>query len=123
MCKMLLEEKTGAPPPARRRTCGPCLWLPVLLAFCLATGTARAQNGGSVFGTVGDSTGAVLPGANATLTDPEHGFTRTVTSNSTGGFLFPDVPIGTGTYMRVAVFDHAQIYHTRHVRPIRIEMR
>jgi len=35
---------------------------------------------------------------------------------------FPDVPIGTGTYMRVAVFDHAQIYHTRHVRPIRIEM-
>jgi hypothetical protein len=97
MCKMLLEEKTGAPPPARRRTCGPCLWLPVLLAFCLATGTARAQNGGSVFGTVGDSTGAVLPGANATLTDPEHGFTRTVTSNSTGGFLFPDVPIGTYT--------------------------
>jgi hypothetical protein len=34
----------------------------------------------------------------------------------------PDVPIGTGTYMRVAVFDYAQIYHTRHIRPIRIEM-
>ena len=35
----------------------------------------------------------------------------------------PDVPISTGTYMRVAVFDHAQIYHTRHIRPIRIELR
>jgi hypothetical protein len=34
----------------------------------------------------------------------------------------PDVPLGTGTYMRVSVFDHAQIYHTRHIRPIRIEM-
>jgi cytochrome b subunit of formate dehydrogenase len=34
----------------------------------------------------------------------------------------PDVPIATGTYMRVAVFDHAQIYHTRHVRPIRLEL-
>lgn len=32
----------------------------------------------------------------------------------------PDVPIGTGTFMRVAVFDHSQIYHTRHMRPIRI---
>jgi cytochrome b subunit of formate dehydrogenase len=34
----------------------------------------------------------------------------------------PDVPIGTGTFMRVSVFDHAQIYHTRHIRPIRIEL-
>jgi cytochrome b subunit of formate dehydrogenase len=34
----------------------------------------------------------------------------------------PDVPIATGTFMRVAVFDHAQIYHTRHIRPIRLEL-
>jgi hypothetical protein len=34
----------------------------------------------------------------------------------------PDVPISSGTYMRVAVFDHAQIYHTRHIRPIRLEL-
>ena len=33
-----------------------------------------------------------------------------------------DVPIITGTSMRVAAFDHAQIRHTRHVRPIRIEV-
>ncbi|MGA1983343.1 MAG: carboxypeptidase regulatory-like domain-containing protein [Acidobacteriaceae bacterium] len=99
MCKLLLEQKTGTPPPARRRTCGrrPRLCLYLLLAFGLAAATARAQNGGSVFGTIGDSTGAVLPGATATLTDPEHGFTRKVTSNSSGAYLLPDIPIGTYT--------------------------
>jgi hypothetical protein len=33
-----------------------------------------------------------------------------------------DVPIETGTSMRVAAFDHSQIRHTRHVRPIRLEV-
>jgi Ethylbenzene dehydrogenase/Prokaryotic cytochrome b561 len=33
-----------------------------------------------------------------------------------------DVPIRSGVYMRVAAFDHSQIRHTRHVRPIRIEV-
>jgi Ethylbenzene dehydrogenase len=32
----------------------------------------------------------------------------------------PDVSISSGTYMRVSVFDHTQIYHTRHIRPIRL---
>jgi hypothetical protein len=32
------------------------------------------------------------------------------------------VAIGTGTYLRVAAFDHAQVRHTRHVRPIRLEV-
>jgi hypothetical protein len=31
-----------------------------------------------------------------------------------------DVPIKTGVFMRVAAFDHSQIRHTRHVRPIRL---
>jgi hypothetical protein len=33
-----------------------------------------------------------------------------------------DVPIKSGVHMRVAAFDHSQIRHTRHVRPIRIEV-
>ena len=33
-----------------------------------------------------------------------------------------DVPIRSGTFMRVAAFDHNQIRHTRHVRPIRLEV-
>ena len=34
----------------------------------------------------------------------------------------PDVPIGSNTRMWVAVFDHAQTYHTRHIRPLRLEL-
>jgi hypothetical protein len=33
-----------------------------------------------------------------------------------------DVAIRTGTSMRVSAFDHTQIRHTRHVRPIRLEV-
>jgi Ethylbenzene dehydrogenase/Prokaryotic cytochrome b561 len=33
-----------------------------------------------------------------------------------------DVPIRTGIFMRVAAFDHSQIRHTRHVRPLRLEV-
>jgi hypothetical protein len=33
-----------------------------------------------------------------------------------------DVPIKSGVFMRVAAFDHSQIRHTRHVRPIRVEV-
>jgi hypothetical protein len=33
-----------------------------------------------------------------------------------------DVPLKSGVFMRVAAFDHSQIRHTRHVRPIRIEV-
>jgi cytochrome b subunit of formate dehydrogenase len=33
-----------------------------------------------------------------------------------------DVPITTGTYLRVAAFDHSQSRHTRSVRPIRLEV-
>jgi hypothetical protein len=33
-----------------------------------------------------------------------------------------DKPITTGTFMRLAAFDHAQTRHTRHVRPIRLEV-
>jgi cytochrome b subunit of formate dehydrogenase len=33
-----------------------------------------------------------------------------------------DISIVTGSYMRVAVFDHTQSRHTRHIRPIRLEV-
>jgi hypothetical protein len=33
-----------------------------------------------------------------------------------------DVPLQTGVFMRVAAFDHSQIRHTRHIRPIRLEV-
>ena len=33
-----------------------------------------------------------------------------------------DTAIGTGVFMRVGAFDHSQIRHTRHTRPIRLEV-
>jgi len=33
-----------------------------------------------------------------------------------------DIPVRSGIFMRVAAFDHSQIRHTRHVRPIRLEV-
>jgi len=33
-----------------------------------------------------------------------------------------DALLATGTYMRVSVFDHTQSRHTRHIRPIRLEV-
>jgi len=72
------------------------IWIWVLV-FCLGGGIAHAQNSGSVFGTVADSSGALVAAASATLTDSQHGFTRTVTSNGSGEYLFTDVPIGTYT--------------------------
>ncbi len=33
-----------------------------------------------------------------------------------------DAPIATGTYLRVAVFDHSQTRHTRHIRPIHLKV-
>ena len=33
-----------------------------------------------------------------------------------------DVPIESGVFMRVAAFDHTQVRHTRHVRPVKLEV-
>jgi hypothetical protein len=32
------------------------------------------------------------------------------------------IPIGTSTFLRVAAFDHSQIRHTRHTKPIRLQL-
>jgi hypothetical protein len=71
--------------------------LAVLLGLGLfaCTGQAAAQNTGSVFGSVVDKTGAVVPGAEVTIADTEHGVTRTVKSNGSGEYLIPSLPIGT----------------------------
>ena len=50
---------------------------------------------GSIYGTVTDATGAVVPGANVTVTDVAKGTTVTVQSNGSGDFtvdhLIPDI--------------------------------
>lgn len=49
----------------------------------------------SITGTVTDSSGAVVPGAVVTLSDPAQGVTRHTTTNSSGSFLVSAIPAGT----------------------------
>ncbi len=71
-----------------------CAFL-VLSLLCLAP-AARAQFiTGSLSGTVRDTTGAVVPKANVTLTNEATNDARTTVSNGDGYFSFAAVPAGT----------------------------
>src|SRR5712691_2785538 len=55
-----------------------------------------AQNiSATIRGTVTDSTGAVVPGANVTVKSEGTGFTRSTLTNAAGIYSFPELPLGT----------------------------
>ncbi len=67
--------------------------LPLLiLFFSVLAAQAQGGNAGAVRGTVTDPTGAVIPNATVHLTNEVSGLDRTVTTDATGKFDFPDVP-------------------------------
>src|SRR3989442_2038979 len=70
--------------------------LMVLLA-ALAAPTLAQRITATIRGTVTDSTGAVVPGANVTAKSEETGFTRSTATNSAGVYSFPELPLGTYT--------------------------
>ena len=63
-----------------------------LFILIAASLSLHAQNAGSIHGTVTDPSGAVVPNATVHLTNAVSGFSRTTTSDATGGFNFPNVP-------------------------------
>jgi hypothetical protein len=56
--------------------------------------TIWAQDTATVVGTVADSTGAVIPGAKISVTNPDRGFVRNLVSNTAGEYLAGRIPIG-----------------------------
>ncbi len=63
------------------------------VVLALAAGTASGQStSGSLSGTVTDTTGAAIPGATVTITNPVSGYARTQTANSAGQFQFSNLP-------------------------------
>ncbi len=65
----------------------------LLLALCVLP--AQAQYRASLQGTVADSTGALIPGAQLTLTDQETNHAITTTSDAAGNFSFSQLPPST----------------------------
>jgi len=69
----------------------------ILLATALAmflSLSAWAQDTATIVGDVTDASGAVIPGAKVTVSNPEKGFTREFVSNSAGGYAAERIPIG-----------------------------
>ncbi len=65
-----------------------------LLIVLLTVTGAWAQATAQLGGTVKDSSGGVLPGADVTATQTDTGFKRIVVTGSDGSFVFPGIPIG-----------------------------
>lgn len=72
------------------------IWVGVLVLLLLGCGTAWAQavSGSQVSGTVRDSSGGVLPGAEVTVTKTDTGTTRTVYTEADGSYTMPNLPVG-----------------------------
>ena len=87
-----IQEKRS---PVRRLITGAVLTLTVLLCPVMGTRQANAQAVyGSIFGTVTDKSGSVVPNATITVTDDSKGTTATTVTNATGAYriqhLIPD---------------------------------
>ena len=65
------------------------------LCFLLIAGIASAQvDQGTITGTVTDNTGAIVPGAQVTLTATDTGLTLQAKSNGSGNYTFSPIKIG-----------------------------
>ncbi len=66
-----------------------------LIAIAFGSAPVAAQIvGGSINGTIHDSTGAAVPGTTVSVRQTDTGFTRTLTTGSDGRFAAPSVPVG-----------------------------
>ncbi|MCC6861432.1 MAG: TonB-dependent receptor [Bryobacterales bacterium] len=70
--------------------------------LCLAAGVAsaallygQARDTGSIFGTITDAQAAVVPGAVVTLTNTATGAARKTAADSSGGYVFTLLPVGS----------------------------
>src|SRR6201994_304892 len=85
-----------------RRSAWACRWVGILAACVVMIGAlllggaaARAQSfRGIILGTVTDSTGAAVSGANVTVKNLDTGLTRVATTSGDGTYSVPELPIG-----------------------------
>ncbi|HXX21925.1 MAG TPA: carboxypeptidase regulatory-like domain-containing protein [Terriglobia bacterium] len=68
-----------------------------LLFFAFSVSAGWAQTTGTIRGTVTDPSGAVVPGANVTATLSDTYVSRSLTTNESGDYEFPALPVGRYT--------------------------
>jgi hypothetical protein len=71
--------------------------IPLMLLLVIPKAALGQGYFGSVSGELTDTTGAVIPGATVTLVDQEKGYKTTVTTDTSGRYLFRSVPPGLYT--------------------------
>ncbi len=72
------------------------LCLAALLTLAFLAGSGSAQTGtATISGMVTDQVGGVVPGATVRITNPETGFSRSVTTNDSGRYIFSSIPPST----------------------------
>jgi hypothetical protein len=92
----ILNER--GPKSGLRQLCGRARWgLPFLavLFLLLTAPLIHAQTTAQLTGTVQDASGAVIPGAQVTLTDQATGITRVVQTNGRGLYAFASLVPGS----------------------------
>ena len=65
-----------------------------LLLFLISSSSSWAQTTGTIRGTVTDPSGAVVPGASVTATQVDTTVSRAMTTNESGEYEFPALPVG-----------------------------
>src|SRR5215471_12054835 len=72
----------------------PASFLFLAVISILNCGSGWAQATAQISGTVQDSSGAVLPGAEITATQTNTGISRMTVTNETGSYVLPNLPLG-----------------------------
>jgi hypothetical protein len=67
----------------------------IVLVLLFAAAAAAQVGAGALTGIVRDQTGATLPGATLTITDPIRGWERSAVSSSDGVYTVASLPPGT----------------------------
>lgn len=65
------------------------------LLLCVLSASGFAQSNATLGGSIGDESGALIPGVTVTATNTQTGVVTTVLSNETGTYQFPNLQSGT----------------------------
>src|SRR5690349_12437772 len=68
---------------------------PISILFLLLPSTVAQTTAGRILGSISDQTGAAVVGAQVTITDVQHGTSRSLVTTQTGDYVAPDLPAGS----------------------------